>query len=169
MSSFIVEYFFRIGFSRVCGMEIFSFKYPELEKFDSYENLYEGLEKACDLAIKVLKKNNKTDYAYIHIKETDLPGHDNKPVEKKLMIEYLDKTLFNFLRKFAPPKKIKVIVTADHSTPCKLKDHSEDPVPVLFYDGSIPKEKKFSEKTARLGSLGGIIGSELLEKVGFDK
>ena len=158
-----------IGFSRVCGMEIFSFKYPELEKFDSYENLYEGLEKACDLAIKVLKKNNKTDYAYIHIKETDLPGHDNKPVEKKLMIEYLDKTLFNFLRKFAPPKKIKVIVTADHSTPCKLKDHSEDPVPVLFYDGSIPKEKKFSEKTARLGSLGGIIGSELLEKVGFDK
>ena len=83
------------------------------------------------------------------------------------MLEYIDQTLFKFLRNFCPKRKIRVVVTADHSTPCKLKRHSADPVPVLFYNDSIPKEKHFSEKEARHGSLGGFIGNELLKKVGF--
>ena len=87
-------------------------------------------------------------------------------------------------------------MTADHSTPCKLKNHSADPVPVLFYNDKPPKTKKrisaffktasqkipiylrknteekakgekFCEKNARKGSLGRIMGKELLEKVGF--
>jgi 2,3-bisphosphoglycerate-independent phosphoglycerate mutase len=178
-------------------MNIFSFDYPRLKSLDSYENLREGLKKTCSFSIKVLKKNHKdADYAYIHIKETDLPGHDNKPIEKKIMIEYVDKTLFKFLREFVPPKKIKVVVTADHSTPSKLKAHSSDPVPVLFYNAKPPKTKgrittffqtasqkipiylrknpeekakgeKFCEKNARRGSFGRIMGKELLEKVGF--
>ena len=159
-----------IGFSKLSGMQVFSFDYPKLRNLDAYANLYDGLKKRCKFAIKVLKKNNKkVDYAYIHIKETDLPGHDNKPFEKKNMIEYIDQTLFKFLRNFAPKRKINVVVTADHSTPCKLKHHSADPVPVLFFNGAIPKEKHFSEKEARLGTLGGFIGNELLEKVNFSK
>ncbi len=159
-----------IGFSKVSSMKVVTFDYPKLRKLDSYENLWEGLKKACNFSIKTLRKyNKKFDYAYIHLKETDLPGHDNKPIEKKLMLEYIDKTFFKFLKKFAPPNKIKVIVTADHSTPCKLKNHSADPVPVLFYNNSIPKEKTFSEKEARKGTLGSMVGSELLEKTGFVK
>ena len=158
------------GFVKVSGMKNFSFDYPKLKSLDAYENLWDGLKKACKFSIKVLKKNrNKTDYAYVHIKETDLPGHDNKPLEKKMMLEYIDRTLFNFLRKFAPKNKIKVVVTADHSTVCKLKAHSADPVPVLFYNNSIPREKKFCEKEARKGVLGSMKGNELFEKVGFDK
>ena len=156
------------GFSKTSGMKVFSFKYPRLKKLDVYNNLYKGLKKACKFSIKTLKKNHKKfDYAYIHIKETDIPGHDNKPIEKKFMIEHLDKTLFNFLRKFAPQKKINVVVTGDHSTPCKLKSHSADPVPVLFYNDSVPKEKEFSEKESRKGALGRIIGKDLLKRVGF--
>lgn len=159
-----------IGFSRTSGMKTFSFNYPPLKKMDVYANLYEGLAKACKFSIWVLRKNRKkADYAYIHLKETDIPGHDNKPIDKKDMLEYIDKTLFNFLRKFAPPNKIKVVITADHSTPCKNKAHSADPVPVLFYNGSIPKEKKFTESEARKGTLGRITGKELLSKVGFLK
>lgn len=159
-----------IGFSRLSGMKLFSFDYPKLKNLDAYQNLYDGLEKTCKYAIKVLKRNNKeVDYAYIHIKETDLPGHDNKPIEKKLMLEYIDKTFFKFLRKFAPPKKIKIVVTADHSTPCKLKNHSSDPVPVLFYNNSIPKEKHFCEREARRGTLGSMVGKEILKKVKFSR
>jgi len=159
-----------IGFSIHSGMQVFSFEYPKLKQLDSYGNLWNALKKACKFSIKTLKKNyKKVDYAYIHLKETDFPGHDNKPFEKKAMIEYIDRTLFNFLRKFAPPNKIKVVVTADHSTPCKLKHHSADPVPVLFYDDSIPKEKKFSEKECKKGILGKILGKELLKKVKFLK
>ncbi len=159
-----------VGFSKVSGMKTFHFEQPVLKKLDVYANLYESLAKACKFSIKILKKNHKnTEYAYIHIKEIDIPGHDNKPVEKKMMLEYVDKTLFNFLRKFSPPNKVKVVVTADHSTPCKLKTHSSDPVPVLFYNDSLPKEKKFCEKEARKGTLGRMMGNELLEKVGFVK
>jgi 2,3-bisphosphoglycerate-independent phosphoglycerate mutase len=158
-----------IGFSKLCGMDVVEFDYPALKKIDVYKNLYDGLEKMCKTSIKALKKNkNKFDYAYLHIKETDIPGHDNKPLEKKEMIEYIDKTLFRFLRKFAPPNEIKVVITADHSTPCKLKTHSADPVPVLFFhNNTIPHQKKFCEKIARHGTLGRMNGGELLKKVGF--
>ncbi|HLA22979.1 MAG TPA: 2,3-bisphosphoglycerate-independent phosphoglycerate mutase [Candidatus Nanoarchaeia archaeon] len=159
-----------IGFAKTSGMKVVSFKYPKQKKLDVYENLQKGLKKACKVSIKAIKRNyKKFDYAYIHIKETDLPGHDNKPFEKKAMIEHIDKTLFNFLKKFAPSKKIKVVVTADHSTPCRLKDHSSDPVPVLYYpaDDRGPKEKRFTEREARVGTLGRIVGGELFKVVGF--
>ncbi len=131
-----------IGFSKISGMTVFSFDYPKMKTLDSYENLWDGLKKACNFSIKVLKRNIKGfDYAYIHIKETDTPGHDNKPIEKKLMIEYLDRVLFKFLKDFATQNKIKIVVTGDHSTPCKLKSHSADPVPVLFYNDKPPKPK----------------------------
>ncbi len=158
------------GFSTVSGMKTYSFGYPKLKKIDVYSNLWEGLRRACKFSVWVLRKNRKAaDYAYIHIKEPDVPGHDNKPAEKKEMLEYIDKTLFNFLRKFAPPNNIKVVITADHSTPCKNKSHSADPVPVLFYNHSIPKEKRFTESEARKGNLGRINGKELFGKVGFLK
>ena len=159
-----------IGFSKVCGMKNYSFSYPKLKGLDSYKNLHEGLKKACKFIIKIIKKYHKTaDYMYVHIKETDLPGHDNKPLEKKQMLEYIDKTFFNFLRKFAPQNKIQLLVTGDHSTPCKLKNHSADPVPVLWYNLGVPKEKHFNEEEAKKGSLGRVLGKDLLKKVGFSK
>ncbi len=160
-----------IGFSNVCGMKNYAFEYPPLEGIDAYENLWKGLRKACKHSINVIKKNMKrADYAYIHIKETDLPGHDNKPEEKKLMLEYIDITLFKYLRSIAPQYKIKIVVTGDHSTPCKLHGHSADPVPVLFYDcRPVPVAKKFCEKECRKGEFGRVNGFELLQKVGFVK
>jgi len=179
------------GFAKVSGMTDFSFDYPRLKNFDSYSNLWDGLKQACEFSEKTIGKNYKNfNYAYIHIKETDLPGHDNKPFEKKHMLEYIDKTLFKFLAGFAPPNKIKVVVTGDHSTPCRLKAHSADPVPVLLYNQSIPRlslfrlpsffkkkeedknpEKKgvkFCEREAKKGQLGSILGKDFLEKVGFN-
>jgi len=159
-----------IGFSKVCGMENYSFNYPKLKGLDAYGNLWEGLKEACDYAEKYLKKySKKYNYAYVHIKEVDSPGHDNKPVEKKEMLEFIDQTFFQFLRGFVPQNNIKVVITADHATPCKLKAHSADFVPVLFYNGAIPRPQKFCEKEARLGTLGRIMGNELLSKVDFVK
>jgi len=159
-----------IGFSKLSGMNVFTFDYPKSKKNDIYENLYEGLREVCRFSSRILEKNyQKADYAYIHIKETDIPGHDNRPLDKIRMLEYIDKTLFKFLVNFAPSKKIHVVITGDHSTPCILKSHSADPVPVLWYNCSLPKQnKKFCEKNARLGKLGRIEGKDLLKKVGFD-
>ena len=161
-----------IGFSKLSGMEVKSFDYPVLKSLDVYKNLWDGLKKICKFSIKNLKKySGKFDYAYVHIKETDLPGHDNKPLEKKKMIEYIDKTLFKFLRKIIEkdPKGLKILVTGDHSTPCSMKGHSADPVPVLFYDNSPLEKKRFCEKEAKKGSLGEILGNDLFKVVGFNK
>jgi 2,3-bisphosphoglycerate-independent phosphoglycerate mutase len=159
-----------IGFSEFSGMTNYPFKYPPLKGIDAYANLWDGLKKSVKHSMRIIRKNlGKADYVYVHFKETDLPGHDNKPFEKKEMIEYLDKTFFKFLGKIAPPRNLKIIVTGDHSTPCKLKNHSADPVPVLFYNGSIPREKRFSEKDSKNGSLWKIIGKDLFKKTFYRK
>ena len=159
-----------IGFSKLSGMNVFSFEYPPLKGNDSYENLWDGLKKACEFAISTIKKKHEDyDYFYVHLKEVDLPGHDNKPFEKKAMLEYIDQTVFAFLKEFIGKNKIKIVVTADHSTPCRLKNHSDDPVPVLVYNNLIPKEKRFNETDAKKGSLGRIEGKDFMKKVGFAK
>jgi 2,3-bisphosphoglycerate-independent phosphoglycerate mutase len=162
-----------IGFSKVSGMKTYNFKYPELKGIDVYANLYEGLRKACKFSNWILKKNlRKADFLYIHIKETDIPGHDNKPFEKIQMIELIDKMLFSYINRIVFPNHIKVLVTCDHSTPCKNKAHSADPVPVLFYKGDYSeiKEKRFNEKDSKKGELGRIeTGKELFQKTNFLK
>lgn len=158
------------GFSELSGMKNLSFKYPKLKDFDVYKNLWNALKKASSFSIKSLKKNyKKFDYAFISFKEVNFPGQDNKIFEKKDMIEYLDKTFFKFLRKFSTFNKINVIITSNHSTPCKLKANSIDPVPVLFYNNLPPRKKKFCEKECKKGNLRRIIGSELLKKTNFLK
>ena len=160
-----------IGIAKASEMTNFSFKYPELKKIDVYETLYNGLEKTIKFSIKTIKKRYK-DFVgcYIQFKETDIPGHDNKPYEKKKMLEIIDKKFFGFLRKFMSGKDIRLVVTCDHSTPCKLKMHSNDPVPVLVYDGKNSDEVvKFSENDARKGSLGKFYGKDFMEKTGLNK
>jgi 2,3-bisphosphoglycerate-independent phosphoglycerate mutase len=177
MSSWMaVQYMpIEIGICKTAGMEVFSFPYPEMKNFDVYENLHNALDMAIKFSIKSLKKNHKDfQYAYIHFKETDVPGLDNKPHEKKAMIEELDKKFFSFLRKFAEKNKIRVAVASDHSTPCSLKTISSDPVPVLLFDGKAQGIEKdecvvFNEIEAKKGRLGEIIGKEFLNKIGFHK
>ena len=50
------------------------------------------------------------------------------------MIELIDRGFFSYLRKICNKYKIRLAVTADHSTPCKLKTHTAYPVPVLLFD-----------------------------------
>ena len=156
-----------IGISKLVGMKVFSFPYPEMKSSEVYENLYSGLSKACSFAREILKKQKKSDYFYIHFKETDVPGHDNKPEEKKRMIEFLDKEFFSFLRNFSEKNKIKLIITGDHATPCELKSHSSDPVPLLLCDWSKEEKREFSEKTCWKGELGKILGIDVLELFGL--
>lgn len=157
------------GIAKVSNMDIYHMAYPKLKSHDVYANLEESLTKMCEFAVKTLKKEGKNyHFSYIHIKETDVPGHDNKPLEKKKFFEIIDKKLFSFLREYCEKNKVKLIVTGDHSTPCKYKTHTSDPVPVLLYD---PAEKPdgmvFGESNSHRGSLGKIYGKNLLKKAEF--
>ena len=160
-----------IGIAKISKMKNFGFVYPKLKEIDVYDNLYRGLEKSIKFAIKTIKKQYRNfEGCYIQLKETDMPGHDNKPYEKKKMIEIIDKKFFSFLRKFVKDKEIRLVVTCDHSTPCRLKSHSTDPVPVLVYDGKEKDDSQsFCEKQSKMGSLGKIYGREFMKKTGLDR
>lgn len=159
-----------IGIAEASKMDVFKFEYPKMKGIDVYANLYTGLKKAIKYSVKMLKKHkNKQDYFYIHIKETDIPGHDNKPLDKVKMIELIDQRFFSFLRKYLEKNDGKLVLLADHTTSCRKKAHTADPVPVLYYDFKNLKksEKRFTEKNALLGKK--IIGRKLLEKTLFSK
>ncbi len=152
------------GIAKMSGMEIYKFKYPEFKGIDAYEHLYSGLRKAVKNAIRMLKFGRKKfDYLYIHIKETDVPGHDNKPLEKVRMIELLDKKFFSFIKKFVRKYPARLVVTGDHATSCRVKGHTSAPVPVLIYNPNSLENgaKRFTEAEGMKGKK--ILGKKLLE------
>ncbi len=111
-----------------------------------------------------LKKIIEFDGLYIHIKGPDEPAHDGDFNKKKEVIEIIDKFFFSPLLKKLNLKDTIIAVTADHSTVCKMRAHSADPVPLLIAGGGIASDgsQSFSERVASKGSLGQIRGLELL-------
>ena len=157
-----------IGIAKLSKMKNFSFKIPEIKSMDIYGYLYELLDKKIKYSIKILKKNHKNFYGcYIQIKETDIPGHDNKPLDKTKIIEIIDKEFFSFIKEYALKNNWEVIVTADHSTPCELKGHSNHPVPVLIFNPEKIETKdythRFNEIEARMGSLKTFYGKMFIK------
>ena len=111
-----------------------------------------------------LKKILEFDGLYIHIKGPDEPAHDGNFLKKKEIIEAVDKFFFSPLLKKLSAKGTIIAVTADHSTVCKIRAHSADPVPLLIAGNGISPDgsSDFSERTAKGGCLGQIRGLELL-------
>jgi len=106
----------------------------------------------------------KYDGIYIHIKGPDEPAHDGDFRKKQEIIQDIDKFFFaNLLPKLDMSNTI-IAVTADHSTVCAIKAHSSDPVPLLICGGNIKPDGSlsFSEKAAKLGSIGELRGQEIM-------
>ena len=152
-----------IGIAKLNGMKVHSFDVPESNKTDPYPQMYQSLAKTIRESKKVIKEGKFQNY-WIHFKETDLPGHDGRFYDKVKMIEMIDYKFFSFLRKM---KNLDLIVTADHSTPCAIKAHSTDPVPVLHYHTNKDDVQKFGESYCKKGSIGKLYGKDLLKKLEF--
>jgi 2,3-bisphosphoglycerate-independent phosphoglycerate mutase len=100
----------------------------------------------------------------VHIKGPDEPAHDGDFNKKKEIIEAIDKYFFASLLPKLDINNTVIAVTADHSTVCAIKAHSADPVPLLIAGGNITADgsMSFSEKAASLGSLGELLGQDIL-------
>jgi len=146
------------GISKLAGMHLVDLPPPSSD-----------LKRDCLLRVKkLLELLGSYDCFYVHIKGPDEPAHDGKFQLKTQMIATIDKHFFGELLPKINLDDCVVCVTADHSTPCKLKAHSDDPVPILISGNAIEGDKveKFSEKACKRGSLGVLEhGSELMPKL----
>lgn len=102
------------------------------------------------------------DVVLLHIKAPDELGHDGDFEGKKAFIEKLDAKIAPLLE--LDFNKNCLIVTADHSTPVRVRDHTADPVPVVIVHEDVRKDevKTFSEFEAYKGGLCRIKGIDLL-------
>ena len=154
------------GIAKVCDMKIRRFEYPEISG-KSLKDLYgkhfhPSLEKTSRMSAKLLEDNfDDFDAFWLHLKEFDNAGHDGRRGDKKKMIETADRNLFSFLNGL----DATVVVTSDHATPCRLKSHSRDSVPLVLYGKADGRKKAFSEKDFLGGSLGNIKGRELITHI----
>jgi 2,3-bisphosphoglycerate-independent phosphoglycerate mutase len=152
-----------IGISKLAGMHITAVPPPSNDE-----------KKDCTLRVKkLLDQLPLYDCFYIHLKGPDEPGHDGKFDVKTNIISVIDKYFLGALLERIELENYVICVTADHSTPCKLKAHADDPVPLLISGNKIKGDNisKFSEKECRKGSLGILKhGTELMPKLmGFLK
>jgi len=129
-----------LGIAKVIGMDTVTF--PPDRTLEGYS----------ERARKVMELANSYDLVYVHLKGPDEPGHDGDFDGKRKAIEDIDA---GFFAELSGLESRLVCITADHSTPCSAKGHTDDPVPILIMgrgvrsDGSV----RFTESYAAKGKL----------------
>jgi len=136
----------------------------EVLKMKAYEagGLTDYEEKA-KVAAKAMETQNAI---YVHLKGPDEFGHDGDAIGKMKNIEEIDQRFFKTLVENIDSDKVAIIISADHSTPCINKGHSDDPVPVVVSGNFIKKDgtTRMTEEQAKKGSIGLLQGAEVVEK-----
>jgi len=124
----------------------------------------------ADLAgkAKLLKREMREGtVVYAHIKGPDEFGHDGDAEGKRGNIETIDREFFAPVTELLADEPT-LAVSCDHATPCVLKMHSADPVPLLV-TGHRARGKatscRFTEKDSKAGVMGTMLGKTVLGKV----
>jgi len=139
-----------IGIGRICGLNY-------IETKGATGGTDSNINSKVKNAIDALKKH---DFVLLNIKGTDEASHDGDAEKKTGFISKIDEVL-------APVVGLKdtlVVVTADHSTPVVVRDHSADPVPVMIAGPGVRADdvRAYDEISAATGGLNRIRGVDLM-------
>ena len=124
---------------------------------------YEGKTAA---ALEALKTK---DFVFLHIEASDEAGHEGDVELKTKTIEYLDsrcvKTILEETAKWDEP--VTIALLPDHPTPCRIKTHTNAPVPFIIYK---PGQKAddvqvYDEFAAEKGGYGLLKGDEFMKEL----
>ena len=120
-SACIAETGLIMGIGRFAGMDI-------IEMDDVTGGVDTNLDNIIDT---IINQVNNTDHNFflINIDGADEAGHDGNAIQKKEFIEKVDKIVMSKLLNL---KNVVLFLTADHSTPISVMNHSGDPVPVII-------------------------------------
>ncbi|MCA6214026.1 2,3-bisphosphoglycerate-independent phosphoglycerate mutase [Thermococcus sp. 101 C5] len=114
-------------------------------------------------AKKVVELLNDYDFVFLHFKPTDAAGHDNNPTKKVEMIEKADE-MIGYIIENIDLENTVIAITGDHSTPCEVKNHSGDPVPLLIAGGGVRADyaESFGERECMRGGIGRVRGKYIV-------
>ncbi len=102
------------------------------------------------------------EFVFLHIKGTDEASHDGDFEAKKMMIERIDKEVIRPILENI--ENTNVVLTADHSTPVSVREHTADPVPIAIYgDVRTDLVDKYTERDCARGDLNRICGRYLMD------
>ena len=151
-----VEMPVELGIARLMGMGI-----VEAPTGIPVEEQY---EKWAGLALEAIEGY---DGLYIHIKGPDVPAHDGDHEAKIESIEQIDSIFFEALLADLDLSKTIVAVTADHSTSCARKAHTDGPVPLLISGGGVGSDavQTYGETASRKGGLGHLKGPQIMPQL----
>lgn len=116
-----------------------------------------------EMAEAIVKELKSTDFVLCNVKGADVGGHDGAPQVKLDMIAKLDEMVGYLLANL--PEDAYIVLTADHSTPCSIKDHSGDPVPIVFWGDGVRTDscKQFDERSTAMGGINRIRGIDVMK------
>ena len=148
-----VEMPVELGIARLTGMGIVEAPtdLPPAEQYEAWAKL-------------ALEAIEGYDGLYIHIKGPDVPAHDGDHEAKIRSIEDIDAHFFAPLLDGLDLRKNIVAVTADHSTSCARKAHTDGPVPLLVSGGGVSPDgvESYGETASRRGAMGHLMGPEIM-------
>ena len=118
-----------------------------------YDTNYEGKLQAALDALR-----DGADFVFLHIEASDEAGHEGDALLKRRTVQDLDHRvvgpLLEALKDFDEP--VAVALLPDHPTPCKIRTHTNSPVPfVIWHPGAEPDAvTEYSEEACKAGSYG---------------
>ncbi|HPT96750.1 MAG TPA: 2,3-bisphosphoglycerate-independent phosphoglycerate mutase [Armatimonadota bacterium] len=101
-------------------------------------------------------------FVLCNVKGPDVAGHDGDGQAKVEAIQRIDQMVGYLYENLGDTDVL--VVTADHSTPCVVKDHSGDAVPIVFWSrrGRIDDCTEFNERAVTRGGVGRIRGTDVM-------
>lgn len=102
----------------------------------------------------------RREFVLMNIKGADEAGHDGRAEDKRDFIEVIDAAI----EPLGEIEDCLLVICADHTTPCSIRDHSADPVPVVIRgDGvRVDRIRQFDEIACAEGGLCRIRGVDLM-------
>ncbi|MCK7477106.1 MAG: 2,3-bisphosphoglycerate-independent phosphoglycerate mutase [Candidatus Moduliflexus flocculans] len=150
-SACIAETGLIMGIGKLAGMDIIE-----------VEGATGGVDTDLDSISRSIIENSAKEYDFllINIDGADEAGHDGNLQEKVKFIEKVD----NVIGEVMKIPETYFILTADHSTPISVMDHTGDPVPLVINGPEIRVDdvEKFDERSATKGGLCRIRGSDIM-------
>jgi 2,3-bisphosphoglycerate-independent phosphoglycerate mutase len=140
------------GIASIAGMELIDIPGATGGIDTNLENIKNGIIETASMDY---------DFMLINVDGADEAGHDGEMEEKVKFIEKVDAVIGELMK----IEDVYFILTADHSTPISIMDHTGDPVPIVITGPEVRVDdvKKFNERSTSKGGLCRIRGNNIMD------